>query len=99
MPGAFGQDRAMKAWVLHGINDLRCENREIPSPAADEALVKVCDSGICGSDLPRIYETGAHVHPIVPGHEFSGEVADCKDHSWIGKRVGVFPSIPCGKCA
>ena len=98
MPGAFEQNRTMKAWVLHGINDLRYEDCEIPSPDVGEALVKVRAVGICGSDIPRIYKTGAHVHPIIPGHEFAGEVVSCKDSFWIGKRVGVFPLIPCGKC-
>ena len=98
MPGAFGRGRTMKAWVLHGINDLRYEDRGIPCPAPGEALVRVRAAGICGSDIPRIFETGAHVHPIVPGHEFAGEVAACADSSLVGKRVGVFPLIPCGKC-
>ncbi|MBR1634554.1 MAG: galactitol-1-phosphate 5-dehydrogenase [Lachnospiraceae bacterium] len=91
----------MKAWKLHGINDIRFGEAEYPVPKDDEVLVKVKAAGICGSDIPRIYETGAHQMPLIPGHEFSGEVRDIgKDVSekWIGKRVGVFPLIPCGKC-
>ena len=41
------------------------------------------------------------MHPLIPGHEFSGQVVDIYDESsaeWLGKRVGVFPLIPCGKC-
>lgn len=91
----------MKAYVLHGINDIRYENAEIPVPGKDEVLVRVAAAGICGSDIPRIFNTGAHVHPIIPGHEFSGTVektGDEKDGALIGKRVGVFPLIPCKKC-
>ncbi len=91
----------MKAWVLHGINDIRFETKEKPALAPGEVLVKVKAAGICGSDIPRIYKIGAHVHPLVPGHEFSGTVAAAgqgADPGWLGKRVGVFPLIPCGLC-
>ncbi len=91
----------MKAWVLHGIGDFRLEEQKIPVVGKGEALIKVRAVGICGSDIPRIYQTGAHCHPLIPGHEFSGFVVDVGedvDHYWKGKRVGVFPLIPCGSC-
>ncbi|MFT4106034.1 MAG: galactitol-1-phosphate 5-dehydrogenase [Lacrimispora sp.] len=92
----------MKAYVLHGINDFLSETVPDPLPAENEVVVKVRAVGICGSDIPRIYKTGAHTHPLIPGHEFSGEVVKLGksvDSKWQGKRVGVFPLIPCGKCA
>ena len=87
----------MRAYVLHDIGDLRLDEVERPAPASGEALIEVRAAGICGSDIPRIYRTGAHRHPLVPGHEFSGVVAEAGDggSSWVGKRVGVFPLIPC----
>ena len=91
----------MKAYVLNAINDFSLKNIEKPSPKAGEVIVSVRAAGICGSDIPRVYETGAHIHPIVIGHEFSGivsETGDEVDSKWIGKRVGVFPLIPCGQC-
>lgn len=91
----------MKAWVLHDVNDIRFEEINEPQPAADEVIVSIKAAGICGSDIPRIYKTGAHVHPLIPGHEFSGQVVktgDNVDSAWIGKRVGIFPLIPCGHC-
>lgn len=91
----------MKAWVLHGVNDLRLETVPIPLPEEQEVLVEVKATGICGSDIPRIYHTGAHIHPLIPGHEFSGEVVEVgkgTDRKWIGQRVGIFPLIPCGEC-
>lgn len=87
--------------MLHEIGDIRLENIETPDLKESEVLVKVMAAGICGSDIPRIYETGAHVHPLIPGHEFSGQVVEigCNvDMQWKGKRVGVFPLIPCGQC-
>lgn len=94
------QDK-MKAYVLHAPNDIRCEEVDVPTPSVGEVLIKVMAVGICGSDIPRIYQTGAHKHPLIPGHEFSGivqELGDNTDKKWLGKRVGVFPLIPCGKC-
>lgn len=91
----------MKAWVLHGVNDIRLQEVPKPVPGSAEVLVQVRAAGICGSDIPRIYQTGAHRHPLIPGHEFSGVVVGCGedvDRSWLGKRVGVFPLIPCGRC-
>lgn len=91
----------MKAWVLHGINDFRLEEVKQPVPAKGEVLVAVKAAGICGSDIPRIYQTGAHTHPLIPGHEFAGVVEQTGndvDEKWVGKRVGVFPLIPCREC-
>jgi len=91
----------MKAWVLHGVNDLRLEDVPTPVPGKGEVLAAVKAVGICGSDIPRIYRTGAHTHPLIPGHEFSGEVVELGedvDRKWLGQRVGVFPLIPCGEC-
>ncbi len=91
----------MKAWVLHGINDLRMETVEKPKPASGEVLVSVKAAGICGSDIPRIFRTGTYSYPLIPGHEFSGVVAktgDNVDIEWQGQRVGIFPLIPCHLC-
>lgn len=91
----------MKAWRLHRINDIRLEDIKTPVPTAGEILLSVKACGICGSDIPRIYSTGAHRMPLIPGHEFSGEVIQAgsgEDSAWIGKRVGVFPLIPCQAC-
>ena len=89
----------MKAQVLYGIDNLKYTEVTDPRPKAGEALIKVLKCGICGSDVPRIFKTGAHNMPIVPGHEFMGIVEKCDDNPEIvGKRVGVFPLIPCMKC-
>ena len=91
----------MKAWVLHGINDFRLKTVEKPIISSDEVLVSVKAAGICGSDIPRIYQTGAHTHPMIPGHEFSGVVEQCGenvDKNLLGSRVGIFPLIPCRNC-
>ena len=62
----------MKAWVLHDIGKITLDEVSVPQPAAGEVLLKVHAAGICGSDIPRIYDTGAHSMPLIPGHEFAG---------------------------
>lgn len=88
----------MKAWVLHDIGDYRYEEVDIPTVSEDEVLVKVKAAGICGSDIPRVYKDGAHKMPLIIGHEFSGQVVVDASNFWVGKRVGVFPLIPCKEC-
>lgn len=91
----------MKAYVLKAINDFVLEEVQIPQPGAGEVLVKVMAAGICGSDIPRVYQTGTYSFPLIPGHEFAGEVVGLGEgvkNSWMGKRVGVFPLLPCGDC-
>lgn len=91
----------MKAWVLHGINDLRFEETNTPIIGENEVLLAVKAVGICGSDIPRIFRTGTYHFPTIPGHEFAGVVEEtgaAVDKKWLGQRVGVFPLIPCYNC-
>lgn len=91
----------MKAYNLHRVNDLRYEELPLPDCPEDCAIVKVRAAGICSSDIPRILKKGTYHFPTIPGHEFSGEVFSVgrkKDADWIGKKVGVFPLIPCREC-
>ena len=91
----------MKALVLENINKLEYRDVENPHPQKGEVLVKVMACGICGSDIPRAYKDGAHNMPLIIGHEFAGcveSVGEGVSKDWTGKRVGVFPLIPCRKC-
>lgn len=91
----------MKAYKLYNVSDLRYCDCEIPLIPDDWALVKVKAAGICSSDIPRIFKKGTYHFPTIPGHEFSGvvcEVSNKKNNSLVGKRVGVFPLIPCRNC-
>jgi L-iditol 2-dehydrogenase len=91
----------MKALVLHSAKNLTYEPgwNEVSLPPG-WAKVRVHASGICGSDLPRIMQTGAYHHPMIPGHEFSGDIV-LPGESGIpaGEKVAVLPIIPCGECA
>ncbi|MGN0403025.1 MAG: galactitol-1-phosphate 5-dehydrogenase [Acetatifactor sp.] len=92
----------MKAWVLEDIGEFHLKDIEKPVPGEGWVNVRVKAAGICGSDIQRVYENGAHRMPLVIGHEFSGQVESVGKHvseAWIGKRVGIFPLIPCRQCA
>lgn len=91
----------MKAYVLHGVNDLRYEEVAKPYCPIGWAVIKVKAAGICSSDIPRIYTKGTYHFPTIPGHELAGivdSVGCCSDSLLIGKHVGVFPLIPCKEC-
>lgn len=91
----------MKAYSLLSIGNLEYGEVEIPDIKSGWCLIKVKACGICSSDIPRIYKKGTYHFPTIPGHEFSGivlKVGNSMDACWIGKRVGVFPLIPCKQC-
>jgi L-iditol 2-dehydrogenase len=90
----------MMACNLHGIGDLRYEEAPMPRPGPDEVLLQVKAAGICGSDIPRVFEKGTYRFPTIPGHEFAGLVveAPAEDRALLGRRAAVFPLIPCREC-
>jgi len=91
----------MKACVLHSIADLRYEEVTSPKVSKGEVLVEIKASGICGSDIPRVYTKGTYHFPTIPGHEFAGQVAELGegvDSELKGKKAAVFPLLPCMKC-
>jgi L-iditol 2-dehydrogenase len=91
----------MLATVLRAPGQFGLEQVPVPSIGSDEALVRVAACGVCGSDLPRMLTKGAHQHPIIPGHEFSGhviEVGSEVSRASVGDLVTVPPLVPCGRC-
>jgi L-iditol 2-dehydrogenase len=94
----------MKSARLHAIKDFRVDEVKIPIPTGEQLLLKVGACGICGSDIPRIFELGTskQKYPLALGHEFGGTivaVGEKADQSLIGKRGAIFPCIPCRKCS
>src|SRR3954454_11103464 len=78
------------------------ETRELDEPDAGEAIVRVTECGLCGSDL-KLY-SGAHPKlrpPLLLGHEFHGTVETAGPAGEApdpGARVAVFPPVGCGHC-
>lgn len=92
----------MKACVLKAPGRFCVEEVPVPVLKDGEALIRVAACGVCGSDISRIFGNGAHQFPLVPGHEFAGIVdrtGPGVDLKLAGKRVAVFPLIPCRRCA
>jgi 2-desacetyl-2-hydroxyethyl bacteriochlorophyllide A dehydrogenase len=91
----------MRALVLKAIQQLGfVSDYPRPTLAKDEAIIKVKYCGICGSDL-EAFQYGMILMPIIPGHEFSGEIVELGTNirDWrIGDRVTVYPGSFCGKC-
>ena len=91
----------MKACVLRAIKELEYTEIADPLVKSGEVLVQVKACGICSSDLDRVFRTGAYHFPIVLGHEIAGQVGSVApnvDSSLVGKRVVVYPLLPCFEC-
>jgi L-iditol 2-dehydrogenase len=96
----------MKCAVLYGIEDLRIEERTVPSPGPGEVLVQVQRVGVCGSDV-HYYKQGRigdYVvrEPMILGHESAGTIAAVGkgvERHRAGDRVAVEPGHTCGTCA
>jgi len=87
----------MKALAIHGKEDIRWEDREVPTPGDGEVRLRVNYVGICGSDL-HYYFHGANgeytiQEPLTPGHELSGVVdLDPSGRLAPGTPVTVHPA-------
>ncbi|KKX57818.1 zinc-dependent alcohol dehydrogenase family protein [Pseudomonas putida] len=95
----------MRAMVLHTAGQpLLLEDRPVPTPSANQLLIKVLACGVCRTDLHLVDgELPQAVLPRVPGHEIVGEVVALGTHAnpeRIGQRVGVpWLGWTCGQCA
>ena len=100
----------MRAVIIDAPGSVRVGNVPEPTPRPDELLVRVEACGICGTDLHIIDgESPLARYPVVPGHEFAGEVValgyDIAHNNGneginftIGSRVAIDPNLYCGHC-
>jgi threonine dehydrogenase-like Zn-dependent dehydrogenase len=83
--------------ALYFDTSLSYRPRHPEPPAADgDALLKVRQAGICGTDLE--ITNGYLGFRGVPGHEFVGEVVSAQDKNLVGQRVVGEINIVCGRC-
>ena len=93
----------MQALVLERFNGPFVA-KEMPTPAIapHEALVRVRNVGVCGTDLKiRADRMGLGVIPLIMGHEIAGEVAavGAEVSGFVpGDRVAVNFYLTCGVC-
>ncbi len=92
----------MKAVVIEEPGKIAVSRLADPTPGPSEAVIDVEACGICGTDIHVLEgDLPMTAYPIVPGHEFCGEVvAVGSDVSNIraGDFVAVDPSLFCGHC-
>jgi L-iditol 2-dehydrogenase len=93
----------MKAAILYKPNDIRIEDKEMPSIGSGDIRLKVRACALCGTDI-RIYRgtktSGIH-YPSIIGHEIAGTVEACGNSVegfGTGDAVSICPVIPCGVC-
>jgi len=76
---------------------------DVPRPRVpdDGILLAIKACGVCGSDLRRWREGPDPSGTVIPGHEFSGVVAEVgsqvTDHR-VGEHLAVAPDVHCGTC-
>jgi len=94
-----------KAVRLHGANDLRLDEFELPAIKDDEILVKVISDSICmstykcatlGAAHKRVHDDVAD-HPAIMGHEFAGKIVEVgkmhQDKFKPGMRFTLQPAL------
>jgi len=72
-----------------------------PEPQAGEVVIRVGASGICGTDIHILRGEYMGGYPVIPGHEFAGEVVAVGagvTRVRVGSRAAVEPNIPCERC-
>ncbi|MEV6017772.1 MULTISPECIES: zinc-dependent alcohol dehydrogenase family protein [unclassified Streptomyces] len=91
----------MKAAVIESVGRAVVAEVPDPTPGPREVVVEVAACGLCGTDLHILQGEFAPTLPIVPGHEFAGEVVGVGTRVTelaVGDRVAVDPSLYCHEC-
>ncbi len=94
----------MRAVVIEHPGSVGVRQAPDPTPGPMDIVVAVRACGVCGTDLHIMQgEFPPTPYPIIPGHEFSGEVVEVGASvpgSLVrtGQRVAVDPSLFCGYC-
>lgn len=80
------------------------ESVEVQAPQPDALLMRVKRVGICATDLHLLDGHIGDPFPLVPGHEFVGEVAAIGSEAarvrglTVGDRIAVEMQLPCNHC-
>ncbi|UOQ55963.1 alcohol dehydrogenase catalytic domain-containing protein [Leucobacter allii] len=83
---------------------IEVQTNPVPVVGDDDLLVRVRRVGICATDLHVLDGHIGDPFPVVPGHEFVGEVARIGERARtargleVGDHVAVEMLLPCGTC-
>lgn len=90
--------------VFTGVDSIEVAETPIPQVGPDEILMRIVREGICATDLHLLAGHIGDPFPVVPGHEFVGEVAAIGPGATearnlqIGDRITVEMLLPCRQC-
>ncbi len=106
--------KTMQAVICHGPEDYRLEEWPVPTAGPGEVVIKVSSVGICASDLKCYlgaplfwgdkHRAGYCQPPVIPGHEFVGEVVQLGDGAGekyglaVGDQAVSEQIVPCWNC-
>lgn len=94
-----------KAMRLHGADDIRLEEFELPAIADNEVMIHVISDSVCASTYKAIKQGTAHKrvpddiaeNPVIIGHEMCGEIIevgkDIADEWKLGQKVVIQPAL------
>ena len=91
----------MKAIVYSAPEQFAVTEVPTPTPQGTEVLIRVRACGLCKTDIHIHQGHFMSAFPLIPGHEFAGEVAMVGDHvtrARIGDRVVADNERQCGYC-
>lgn len=89
----------MRVAMYYNNGDVRLEEVPRPQIGPGEVLVRICASGICGSDVMEWYRV--RKAPLVLGHEIAGDICQVGEgvaSYKVGDRVFVSHHVPCNTC-
>lgn len=88
--------------IANGVTEL--QDLELPALGADDGVLHVEATGVCGSDWGYYHNLPGARGPLVLGHETVGVVAEASAEAlarWrvnLGDRVCLEEYLPCGQC-
>lgn len=101
MDASFQVGMLMKAVQVEAPHRFAVVETDVPAIGSEDVLIKVRAAGICGTDLHILAGEYEARYPLVPGHEFSGDVVavgEAVTRFAPGDRVTADPNIPCNRC-
>lgn len=98
----MNQPKTMQALQMRGLNQLVRTEVPVPSPKANEVLIRTKATTICTSDLHDLKSNPFGIEfPRILGHEGAGIIVQCGSgvkNLTPGTRVAAHPVVPCGVC-
>ena len=94
-----------KAVRLHGANDIRLEEFDLPTITDEELLIRVVSDSVCASTYKAVKQGTAHKRvpddvaerPVIIGHELCGEIVEvgaaAGDRWKVGQKVVLQPAL------